>query len=334
MRKRILLIGTGGTIASEPTESGLSPGLSAEELLRSTPGVRELCDVDCMGLLSLDSTNMTPDHWQIMVRAIKERYDDYDGFVLTHGTDTMAYTAAALSYMIQNGGKPVVLTGAQKPMAFDTTDSRENLYDAFLCAVNDMPGVSIVFDHKVIAGTRAKKKRTKSFAAFESIDYPELGVIRDGMLFRYITRPSGESPIFFEKLDKNVSLVKLIPGMGREVLDFMFSKNDAVIIESFGVGGLPEAGGFRDCISTWCARGRFAVLTTQVESEGSDLGIYRVGSRLKNDPGVLEAYDMTTEAVYSKLMWILAGTKDPARVREMFYTPVACDILRTAVLPG
>ncbi len=328
--KRILLIGTGGTIASELTEGGLSPGLSAEQLLKLTPEVGKICDVDCLGLMALDSTNITPTHWQMMVRAIREHYDEYDGFVIAHGTDTMAYTAAALSYMIQKSPKPIVMTGAQKPIGFDTTDSKVNLFDAFLCAVSEVPGVSIVFDHKVIIGTRAKKKRTKSFDAFESIDYPELGVIRDGMLFRYIYRPVSEEPVFYEELDKKVSLVKLIPGMDREALDFMFSGNDAVIIESFGVGGVPEAGGFYDCVKLWEERGRFAVFTTQVESEGSDLGVYRVGSRLKNDLGVLEAYDMTTEAVYAKLMWILAVTKDPARVRELFYTPVACDILRTA----
>ena len=180
--KRVLLIGTGGTIASIITENGLTPGLSTEQLLSSVPAVGGFCQPDCVQLLDLDSTNMTPQHWQEIVRCIREHYDDYDGFVITHGTDTLAYTAAALSYMIQGSPKPIILTGAQKPIHFDTTDSKANLIDAFQCAAAGLPGVSIVFDHKVILGTRAKKTHSKSFNAFSSINYPVLGVVRDGVL--------------------------------------------------------------------------------------------------------------------------------------------------------
>ena len=324
--KHILLIGTGGTIASRPTGSGLAPGLTTEQLLRYTPSITRLCRTDCVQLLALDSTNITPAHWQMIVRCIRERYADYDGFVITHGTDTLAYTAAALSYMIQDSPKPIVLTGAQKPIGFDSTDSKINLTDAFLCAAGDLPGVSIVFDHKIILGTRAKKTRSKSFSAFSSINYPELGVIRDGTLVRFIRQSCAGAPRFYEQLDTRVALMKLVPGMDREALDFLFERSDAVIIESFGVGGVPEAGGFYDCIRQWKQRGRVAVLTTQVENEGSDLGVYHVGHRLKSDLGVLEAYDMTCEALLAKLMWILAQTRDPEQVRQMFYTPVAMDM--------
>lgn len=325
--KKILLIGTGGTIASEITENGLAPELTSKQLLDFVPGIREFCRPDCEQLLNLDSTNITPNHWQMIVQCIKEHYEDYDGFVLTHGTDTMAYTAAALSYMIQDSPKPIVLTGAQKPIGFDSTDSKMNLSDAFRCAAEDMPGVSIVFDHKVILGTRAKKTHSKSFRAFSSINFPELGVLRDGTLLRYIRQTCGEAPRFFERLNTAVSLVKLVPGMQREILDFMFERNDALIIESFGVGGVPETGDFYDCIAYWKGQGKFVVLTTQVEKEGSDLNIYHVGNRLKNVLGVLEAYDMTTEAVFAKMMWILEQTKEPETVAKLFYTPVAGDIL-------
>ena len=330
--KNILLIGTGGTIASQPTDSGLAPGLTTEQLLRYTPSITRLCRTDCVQLLALDSTNITPAHWQMIVRCIRERYDGYDGFVITHGTDTLAYTAAALSYMIQGSPKPIVLTGAQKPIGFDSTDSKMNLTDAFLCAAGDLPGVSIVFDHKVILGTRAKKTRSKSFSAFSSINYPELGVIRDGALIRFIRQSCLDAPLFYEQLDTRVAVLKLVPGMDREVLDLLFQRNDAVVIESFGVGGVPEAGGFYDCIRQWKDQGRIAVLTTQVENEGSDLGVYHVGHRLKTDLGVLEAYDMTCEAVLAKLMWILAQTRDPAEVTRRFYSPVAMDMFPQ--LPG
>ena len=325
--KKILLIGTGGTIASEVTDSGLTPELSTEQLLSHIPAISDICDVDCVQLLSLDSTNITPAHWLKMVRCIREHYDGYDGFVLTHGTDTMAYTAAGLSYLIQGSPKPIVLTGAQKPIGFDSTDSKINLTDAFRCAAEDMPGVSIVFNNQVIPGTRARKTRSKSFQAFSSINYPNLGILRDGVLLRYIRQECAEKPLFYDTLDTKVALMKLVPGADRAQADFLLERNDALIIESFGVGGLPEAGGFYDCVRHWMDDGRTVVLTTQVANEGSDLGVYHVGHALKNDLGVLEAYDMTTEAVTAKLMWILGQTREWETVRRMFYTPVAKDIL-------
>lgn len=324
--KKILLIGTGGTIASEETGEGLAPGITASGLLSRLGGLGPETRVDSRELLALDSTNIEPRHWLMIAGCIKENYEGYDGFVVTHGTDTLAYTAAALSYLVKGSPKPIVLTGAQKPIGVDSTDSRENLRDALLCAASDMPGVSIVFDHKVILGTRAKKTRSKSFSAFESINYPELGVIRDGAVVRFIRQECGAEPVFSGELDTKVSLLKLIPGIRREVLDFLFERSDAVVIESFGVGGLPESGGFFESVRQWQERGRIAVLTTQVENEGSDLGVYHVGSRLKKELGVLEAWDMTTEAVIAKLMWILAKAKNAPEVEKLFYTPVAMDM--------
>lgn len=325
--KKILLIGTGGTIASEVTESGLAPELTTEQLLNHIPQIAEICDVTCLELLHLDSTNMRPEHWLAMVRCIRDHYDDYDGFVLTHGTDTMAYTAAALSYLIQKSPKPIILTGAQKPMGFDSTDSKVNLTDAIRCAAEDLPGVSIVFNGRVILGTRAKKTRSKSFQAFSSINFPELGVLRDGVLLRYIRQDCEARPIFSDTLDEKVALMKLVPGSNREQADFLLSRNDALIIESFGVGGLPEDGDFYDCIHRAMEAGKTILLTTQVQNEGSDLSVYHVGHRLKNDLGVLETYDMTCEAAVAKLMWILGKTRNPQEVARLFYTPVARDIL-------
>ena len=325
--KKILLIGTGGTIASEMTEGGLTPELTTEQLLSQVPAISGICGVDCIQLLNLDSTNITPGHWRMMARCVRTHYGEYDGFVITHGTDTMAYTAAALSYLIQGSPKPIVLTGAQKPIGFDSTDSKVNLMDAFRCAAEDLPGVSIVFNNRVILGTRAKKTRSKSFQAFSSINYPDLGVLRDGVLLRYIRQACREAPVFFDRLDTKVALLKLVPGVDRGLADYLLERNDALIIESFGVGGLPEDSGLYDCIRDAMAAGKTVVLTTQVENEGSDLGVYHVGHALKNDLGVLEAYDMTTEAVVAKLMWILGQTRRREEIVRLFYTPVAQDIL-------
>ena len=135
--KKILVIGTGGTIASAPTENGLAPALSADALLKAIPFAASICEVECIQAFSLDSTNVRPGHWLILAGIIKENYETYDGFVITHGTDTLAYTAAGLSYLIENSGKPIVLTGAQKPMGEDITDAKQNLIDALIYASDD-----------------------------------------------------------------------------------------------------------------------------------------------------------------------------------------------------
>ena len=329
MEKKILLMGTGGTIASEMGGSGLAPELTSEQLLRYIPDISRICQVDCVQLFSLDSTNIQPKHWVRIAAALREHYLDYDGFVISHGTDTMAYTAAALSYLVQGSPKPIVLTGAQKPIGFETTDSKQNLRDAFRVAASDLAGVMVVFNGKVILGTRARKVRSKSFEAFSSINYPFLGLVQDGQLIRYIRPEARVSPEFYDRVDPKVALMKLIPGADCSVADYLLEKNDALIIESFGVGGLPayKAGDFYDVVKRGLEAGKTVVMTTQVENEGSDLSIYHVGTQVKRNLPILEAYDMTTEAVTAKLMWILGQTREQRQVAELFYRPVACDIL-------
>ena len=328
--KNILMIGTGGTIASEMTPEGLTPELTPTQLLRYVPAISALCRVDCLSLFSLDSTNITPYHWLRTAAAIRERYADYDGFVISHGTDTMAYTAAALSYLVQGADKPIMLTGAQKPINYDSTDSKLNLTDAFVCAASgQLAGVNIVFSGRVILGTRARKTCSKSFAAFSSINYPDVGILLDHRLVRYIEPETLPEPIFCDRLDEKVALVKMAPGMDPDVLDYLLGRNDALIMECFGVGGLPayEDRRLLRIVDRHTAAGKFVVVTTQVQNEGSDLSVYSVGHGLKQNPFVLEGYDMTTEALYAKMMWILGKTKDADEAARLFYTPVAHDIL-------
>ncbi len=327
--KQILMIGTGGTIASKAMVGGFSPQLSAEEMLNFIPEIRRICWVDSVQICNLDSTNVFPEHWLLMARTIRENYEKYDGFVLCHGTDTMAYTAAALSYLIPDSPKPIVITGAQKPISMEITDSKTNLYDSFLYACSETCGVQIVFGGKVIAGTRARKTRTKSFNAFSSINYPPLAMIQDGRLMQYISLPRAATPVFYNRLNPKVALLKLIPGTDSDVLGFLLERNDAVIVESFGVGGLPslEKCHFYEEITRWTKQGRTVVMTTQVPNEGSDMAIYQVGQGLKERVNVLEAYDMTTEAAVAKLMWILGMTNETDTIRRLFYTTVSNDIL-------
>ncbi len=325
--KKILMIGTGGTIASDVTSDGLSPELDSEKLLGFIPEVKKLCKTDCVQCCNLDSTNIGPSQWIALAKTIRESYDGYDGFVISHGTDTMAYTAAALSYLIQNSPKPIILTGAQKPIWFDGTDSKRNLSDAFLYACDGSGGVQIVFNGKVILGTRARKTYSKSFKAFSSVNYPILAVIQDGRLLQYIRAEASEKPIFSEKLHTRVGVLKLFPGMDSDLVDFMLDRHDGLIIESFGVGGLPEYSDFYDSVRKGAESGKIIVMTTQVPNEGSDLSVYHVGGRLKSTVRLLEAYDMTTESALTKLMWIMAKTKDFDEVKKLFYTPIAKDLL-------
>ena len=327
--KKILMLGTGGTIASEMTPEGLTPELRPAQLLSYVPAIKDLCQVDCLSLFNIDSTNITPRHWCAISRALELNYNLYDGFVISHGTDTMAYTAAALSYLIQGSPKPIVLTGAQKPIGFETTDSKQNLRDAFAAAASDMAGVMLVFNGKVILGTRARKTRSKSFEAFSSINYPLLGLVREGRIVPYIPPEETGGPVFYDRVDPAVSLMKLIPGADCAVAEFLLQRSHGLIIEAFGVGGLPsyKAGDFYKAVRAGLEAGRTVVLTTQVENEGSDLSVYQVGSHLKRNLPILEAYDMTTEAVTAKLMWILGQTRERQEVERLFYTPVARDIL-------
>ena len=326
-KKHILLIGTGGTIASEMGDSGLVPELTSEQQLRYIPDISGICAVDCVQPFSLDSSDLQPKHWVQVAEVIRERYDRYDGFVVSHGTDTMAYTAAALSYLIQGSPKPIVLTGAQKPIGFETTDSKQNLRDAFAVAASDMAGVVLVFNGKVILGTRARKVRSKSFEAFSSINYPVLALVQDGRLIRYIRPECRERPVFYRWVNPRVALMKLIPGADCAMAAWLLERNDALIVESFGVGGLPtyEEGSYYETVKAGLDAGKIVVMTTQVENEGSDLSVYQVGTHVKRNLPILEAYDMTTEAVTAKLMWILGQTRDPDTIRSMFETTIRYD---------
>lgn len=327
--KQILLVATGGTIASRKSDSGLKPQIQPEELLSYLPQLADLCKVHTVQPFNLDSSNMRPQHWVRLVQVIREKYEQYDGFVIAHGTDTMAYTAAALSYMIQNSEKPIVITGAQRPIDLEITDAKSNLLDSFLYAADDRSrGVSIVFDGKVIAGTRAKKMRSKSYNAFSSIDYPYLAIIQGGRIIRYIPTPPGGEPVrFFEHMDESIFLLKLIPGIAPSILPILFASYDCIIVESFGVGGIPAS--IAEEFYRLCQEHPdcLVIMATQVAHEGSDMTVYEVGHDMKSHCRFLESYDMTLESVVAKAMWMLGnfsmGRDD---MEALFYRTVNYDL--------
>ena len=309
-KKKILFITTGGTIASVRTDQGLRPVLTSEELLAHLPGLASLCQPETLALCSIDSTDMSPAHWLDMARAIEDNYDRYDGFILCHGTDTLAYSAAALSYLVQNADKPIILTGSQQPISGQITDAKKNLRDSVLCALDPgSRGVMVVFGGLVIAGTRAKKNKTISYDAFASVNFPHLAQVQGDRLVRYIETPRPTGPVLFShKLDQKVFLLKLTPGMAPDLLPAIFRLYDCVIVESFGAGGIPQAlmDGFAQGLGRYEETLKVLILTTQVTYEGSDVGIYEVGRRVQDRFAFLEAHDMTIEAAVTKSMWLLA----------------------------
>ena len=296
-KQRLLFITTGGTIASVRTQQGLKPVLTSEELLAHLPELNELCCPDTLALCSIDSTDLGPEHWLMMAKAVQENYALYDGFIICHGTDTLAYSAAALSYLIQNADKPVILTGAQQPISNEITD--------------------------------AKKNKTISYDAFASVNFPALALVQGDRLVRYVPSPWPTGPVEFGRsLSPRVFLLKLTPGLSPDLIPEIFRLYDCVIVESFGVGGIPQRlmDAFAEGLGDYDKTHKVLILTTQVTYEGSDVGIYEVGKRVKNRFRFLEAHDMTIEAVVTKIMWLLAQDCDSFdQLQQRFYRQVNFD---------
>lgn len=327
--KKVLLLTTGGTIASGKSEVGLRPQLTSSALLNYISDLNKYYKIDAMDILNLDSSNIQAEEWQTIARAVMNGLKDYDGIVITHGTDTMAYTASALSYMLQNLKKPVVITGSQLPISNLLTDARNNLYTAFCAVDKDIRGVSIAFNHKIIRGCRAVKVRTMGFEAFESVNAPYLGeVYADGLhVNENELKECGKPTELKDKLCGEVFLLKLIPGTNPDIFDALMNMNyKGIILETFGAGGmhflrrnlLPK-------LKQLTGAGISVVACSQCLYESSDFSIYEVGKRLL-DSGVIPARDMTTEAVVTKLMWALGQTGDDDEICRIFNTDYAGEI--------
>ncbi|WP_100065245.1 asparaginase [Miniphocaeibacter massiliensis] len=329
--KKILIISTGGTIASVKKENGLAPGITSKELLEFLNIEIKNIEIDTVDLLNIDSTDIRVENWLLIAKKIEEKYDFYDGFVITHGTDTLAYTAAALSYLIQNSRKPIVITGAQKSISNEITDAKLNLVDSITYACDDRSNnVVIVFNGKVIAGTRGRKEKTKSYDAFSSLNFPNLAIVQESRVVRFIKyEERAEKPVFYHELNKSVYLLKLIPTIEGDILDYIFEKYDCIIIESYGVGGIPKHifDNFKK-LSKKYSGSKVIIITTQVPMEGSDLMVYEVGQRLKDELSIMESFDMTIEATVVKLMWAMSESKgNYKKLRELYNTEINYDTL-------
>lgn len=325
--KKILLLATGGTIASVEGNEGLVPGLSAEELLRFIPDLSQDIKIDGKILMNIDSTNIQPEHWVKMADAVYKNYHEYDGFVITHGTDTLAYTSSALSYMLQGLGKPVVLTGSQIPISFKKTDAKKNVTDALRFACENIGGVFIVFDGRVILGTRAVKMRTKSYDAFESINHPYVAYVnKNEVKYQWKPEPVSQELSLKTNVCTDVFLMKLYPGTKPEIFDCLKDLYKGIIIESFGNGGLPfEGRNLLIKVQELTEKGISVVITTQCLEEGEDLRLYEVGHKVAQHQVILSG-DMNTEAIVTKLMWALGQTDSLDQVKKIIETPLSGDL--------
>lgn len=304
--KKILLIATGGTIACKQTSAGLAPQLSSEQLLSYVPQRAE--NVDSMELFRMDSSNIQPEEWRVMAEAVVDSVDKYDGIVITHGTDTMAYTSSMLSFMLRGIDKPIVLTGAQYPIGAPDSDGLRNLGDALEAARLLPGGVYICFGGSVIRGCRAVKTRTMSLNAFESINCPDVGRFEDGIFIPMAgmdEKHAGKLD-FFTNIEPRVALIKLIPGaLPATIVGLASCGVRGVVVEAFGLGGVHSIRrDHAESLHRLIEQNIPVILTSQCLYEASNPDIYQVSAPLRA-AGVISARDMTTEAAVTKLMWAL-----------------------------
>ena len=327
-KKHILLITTGGTIASVLGGEGLEPRRS-DVMERELNQLRTYYRITVQDLMCLDSSNIRPEEWVIIARAIFEARGTCDGIVVSHGTDTMAYTASMATFMLENIDLPVVFTGSQLPLADFLSDGPGNLRTAFAMAASGAPGVFLAFDRKIMLGCRSVKVRTTAFDAFESVNYPYAGVVdSSGLnLDRSVIPPQRGECVLEDTVDSDVYLLKLTPGTNPKLVDLMIEAGcHGIVIEAFGIGGLQFVRrDFVSKIEKAIDAGIPVVVCSQCLYERSDFSVYQVGQKALAK-GAIQGFDMTREAAVTKLMWALGHTRDLGEIRAMFHTNLAGEI--------
>ena len=326
-KKNLLLLTTGGTIASLPGGKGLEPQRS-DVMERELQQLRTYYDITVRDIMCLDSSNIRPEEWQVIARRIYEEREGFDGIVVSHGTDTMAYTASAVTYMLPNIDLPVVFTGSQLPLADVLSDGPDNLRTAFAMAASGHPGVFLAFDRKVMLGCRAVKVRASGFSAFESVNARYAAVVSNrGLEVDYEVLPKITGPAaLLPEISRNVFLLKLTPGLNPAVFDMLAAMGyKGIVIEAFGLGGMNVLHrglrGIQRCVED----GVSVVVTTQCLYDSANLGVYQVGSELL-ELGVIQGRDMTSEAAMTKLMWAIGQDMEPEQIKTLFNTNLAGEV--------
>jgi L-asparaginase len=329
-KNAVLLIFTGGTISmSEDANTGALRPVDFERLQELMPELKKTgIRINSIPFLPLiDSSDVQPSLWEKMARTIQEKYDEYDGFVILHGTDTMSYSASALSFMLENLSKPVIFTGSQLPIGMLRSDAKENLLTAIEIAADKengkaiVPEVCVFFEDTLFRGNRTTKRNSEHFNAFNSYNYPPLA--KAGVHIKYfrnaIHYPEKNLSLRIRtKTDQNIAILKLFPGITEEMVNAILNIPNlrAVVLESFGTGNAPRYEWFYNALKTATDKGIVIVNKTQCSTGAVEMGRYETSLNLIN-AGVISGHDITTEAIVTKLMYLLGEYDSNGKVREM-----------------
>ncbi|MBO5748296.1 MAG: type I asparaginase [Muribaculaceae bacterium] len=333
-RKKIFIIYTGGTIGmiENPELHALEP-FDFDHLIDNVPKIKML-DYEISNfqfVKPIDSSAMNPSHWAEIAEVIEQKYDEVDGFVVLHGTDTMAYTASALSFMLENLNKPVIVTGSQLPIGEVRTDGEENLITALqIAAAEDENGepmvreVAILFENYLWRGNRSTKSSADNFNAFKSNNYPELARIGLDINFKreYLWRGKVEGKLKVKyPMDTNVMFLTLFPGISELVVRHVLSTPGikGVVLKSFGAGNAPNEAWFLDVVRQAIERGVVVVNITQC-TNGCVMPMRYVTGKELSDAGCVSGYDLTSEAAITKLMYLLGQGLSAEEVKRQMAT--------------
>ena len=332
-KAKILLIYTGGTIGMmKDFETGALKAFNFSKLLQRIPELKQLdCEIETISFKNpIDSSNINPKMWNQMATMIEENYEIYDGFVILHGSDTMSYSASALSFMLENLSKPVIFTGSQLPIGDLRTDAKENLITAIQIAslqVKNKPviqEVGLYFEYKLYRGNRTTKINAEHFNAFTSPNYPALaesGVHLKVEHHLFFSQKTSKKLIVHKKLDDHVFVLKLFPGLNESVLKSIINIPNlkGIVIETYGAGNAPTDEWFIKTLEEAVNKGIHIINVTQCSGGSVNMGQYETSTALKK-LGIISGKDITTEAAITKLMYLLSQNVSHTSFKTIFET--------------
>ena len=330
-KKKILILFCGGTLVMEEDAQGTLQSPPADKaisnLLRIEPRLKQIADLTVSYIDNIDSTNINPSHWDRMTDVIAENYHSYDGFVVTHGTDTLAYTSSALSFTLQKMGKPVILTGAQIPGSRIESDARRNLTNAVRVAAMDVSGSIVVFGESIILGCRATKVSESKIDAFDSENRELLGEIRLTVELSSACPIRHDQPLKVKKgFDSNIAVCTIVPGMSVKTLGSLIESGiHGLVLLGYGPGNIPYQ--YLEAIQKADEMRIPVVVNSQCREGATIMHLYDVGQKAL-DLGVIQAFDMSIESVATKLMWALNHADDYQIIKKIMHTNLAGEISR------